>query len=170
MSGVTAPVTLLATHEVSHFDCGQEILNVWLKNRALANDKYNFSRTFVSLHSQNQVAGFYSLAASSVNREHVPKPLQRNSPSEIPVILLGRLGVDVTRQQSGLGRSLLQDALLRTLNASKSIGATAVLVHALTEPAMEFYIKRGFSPSATDDFTLTLPISRLKESLRAALD
>ena len=170
MSGVTAPVTLLATHELSHFDCGQEVLNIWLKNRALTNDKHNFSRTFVSLDNQNQVAGFYSLSASSVNRELVPKPLQRNSPSEIPVILLGRLGVDVTHQHSGLGRSLLRDALLRSLNASGSIGATAVLVHALTESATEFYLKRGFSPSATDHFTLTLPISRLRESLNAALE
>jgi len=170
VSGVTAPVALLSTHELSQFDCGQEILNIWLKNRALANGKHNFSRTFVSLDNKNQVAGFYSLAASSVNREIVPKPLQRNSPSEIPVILLGRLAVDNMHQKSGLGRSLLHDALLRSLNASESIGATAVLVHALTEPAMEFYIKRGFSPSAGDDFTLTLPITRLRGSLLAALD
>jgi len=170
VSGTTTPVTLLATYELSHFDCGQEILNIWLKNRALANDKHHFSRTFVSLDNQNRVVGFYSLAASSVNREHVPKPLQRNSPSDIPVILLGRLGVDISHQDRGLGRSLLQDALLRCHNASDSIGATAVLVHALTEAAMEFYIKHGFSASATDDFTLILPMSRLQASLRAALE
>lgn len=170
MNRVTAPVTLLATHELSHFDCGQEILNNWLKNRALSKDKHNFSRTFVSLGNQNQVAGFYSLSASSVNRALVGKPLQRNSPSEIPVILLGRLGVDVSHQDRGLGRSLLRDALLRSLNASDSIGATAVLVHALTESAKAFYTKRGFSPSATDHFTLTLPITRLKESPSTALE
>lgn len=65
-------------------------------------------------------------------------------PNPIPVILIGRLAVDLRFAGQGLGSSLLQDAVLKSVEAARLVGARALLVHALNEPAEAFYRKFGF--------------------------
>ena len=71
-------------------------------------------------------------------------------PSPIPIILIGRLAVDERFKGHGLGASLLQDAVLKGVEASRSLGARAFVVDALNEDAERFYGKFGFDlmPSA----------------------
>lgn len=66
-------------------------------------------------------------------------------PDPVPVILLGRLAVDQAFQGRGLGASLLQDALLKGVEASRILGARAFLVDALDSNAERFYEKFGFT-------------------------
>jgi predicted N-acetyltransferase YhbS len=42
----------------------------------------------------------------------------------IGVVVLGRLAVDQSQQDKGLGTTLLQDALLRAANAAETVGAS----------------------------------------------
>ena len=57
--------------------------------------------------------------------------LAANQP--VPVVLLGRLAVDVRHQGQHLRRSLLLDAMTRVLEAGELIGIRALLVHAIDE-------------------------------------
>lgn len=66
-------------------------------------------------------------------------------PDPIPVILIGRLAVDERFQGLGLGVSLLQDAVLKGVEASRTVGARALLVHAISESAEHFYLRFGFA-------------------------
>lgn len=77
-------------------------------------------------------------------------------PDPVPVILLSRLAVDRREQASGLGRSLLRDAILRSVEASEIIGVRALLVHALNDTARTFYERFDFEPSPTDPLHLFL--------------
>jgi hypothetical protein len=43
----SAPAPLTVTHEIGDFHSGEEVLDDWLKNRALANMKLAASRTYV---------------------------------------------------------------------------------------------------------------------------
>ncbi len=127
-------------------------LDNWLSNRAIANERAGASRTFVSVDKESQVvAGYYCLAASSLRSEDAAGALKRNMPDPIPIILIGRLAVDERFSGRGLGASLLQDALMKSVEAARLVGARAVLVHALTEGAESFYSKFGFvaMPHAT---------------------
>jgi len=90
------------------------------------------------------VAGYYCLSASSLRSEDAPGALKRNMPNPIPVILIGRLAVDGRFIGHGLGASLLQDAVLKSVEAARLVGARALLVHALNESAEGFYRKFGF--------------------------
>ncbi len=54
-------------------------------------------------------------------------------PDPIPVVVLARLAVASNQQGVGLGTSLLQDAIVRSVAAATSVGMRAMLVHALTE-------------------------------------
>ncbi|CAG1003441.1 hypothetical protein MYXO_03208 [Myxococcaceae bacterium] len=75
-------------------------------------------------------------------------------------MVLRRLAVDLAWQRHGLGKALLRDAILRTIQVSEAVGVKALLAHALSEPAVRFYEAHGFfHPSPTNPRTLFLPLS-----------
>lgn len=69
--------------------------------------------------------------------------------------------------RSGLGKTLLADALSRALAASEAIGARAILVHAIDEPAAAFYKAFGFEPSPLDPKQLLLLMKDLRATLKS---
>lgn len=135
---LSAPAPLLASHALDAFDCGEPVLDEWLKRRALRNES-RFSRTYVVCDGDRVVA-YYCISAGGVQREAVPGKLRRNAPDMVPVSVIGRLAVDRRYAGKGLGADLLADALRRIALASQSIGIVAVLVQAKDERARGFYL------------------------------
>jgi len=86
-------------------------------------------------------------------------------PDPIPVMLMGRLAIDKTRQGRGLGRALLRDAILRTLQVADFVGMRAFLVHALDEQAANFYLHNGFLVSPIDPLVLMLPLDTARKAI-----
>ena len=157
----TAPAALTGSHQVSEFDCGNDVLNDWLIKRALKNQNSGASRTFV-ICQDNHVIGYYALASGSVERMATPKSIARNMPEPIPVMVLGRLAINSNMQGQRLGSALLKDALLRTVSVSKNVGIRAILVHAISEDAKRFYLGYGFQVSPIDPMTLMLPVRHIE--------
>ena len=145
-----APQPLAQVHDLSAFDCGEPILNEWLKRRAFANQVTGASRTLVVVGEHNQVLAYYALAAGAVGS------VRRNMPDPIPAMVLGRLAVDRSCQGQQLGSALLKDAFLRTVSVSENVGIRALLVHAINDAAKQFYIRQGFQPSPVLPYTLML--------------
>ena len=84
-------------------------------------------------------------------------------PDPIPVLLLGQLAVDQRYQGRGIAKALVQDALIRSLTISQSVGIAAVLVDTLTDELAVFYAKFGSDPiSEREPRTL---IVRIKDIL-----
>lgn len=152
----SAPELLVHHHNLDTFDCSEESLNVWLKRNALRNQQNQASRTFVICHGN--VVGFYALAAGSVTHQFVSGALRRNMPEPIPVVVLGRLAIDMKHQGKKLGAALLKDAVLRAKAVSEQVGVRALLVHALNDKAKQFYLNYGFQPSPIDDMLLMLKL------------
>jgi GNAT superfamily N-acetyltransferase len=159
------PEKLQPEHDVSEFECGEPVLNDWLRRRALQNQQSGASSTYVVL-DKTRVVGYYSLAAGSVARETAPGRVRRNVPDPIPVVVLGRFGVDRDFQGQGLGRALLRDAIVRTLQAADIIGVRAILVHALSDQAKRFYEDCGFTPSPINPLTLMITVPEAINALR----
>jgi len=162
------PEPLGVNHDVEEFDCGIESLNVWSKKHALQAAAVGSARTFV-VHDneQNRVVGYHALAAASVTHAEATPRARKGMPRHpIPAALLARLAVDTSVQGRGIGAWLLRDAMLRTLNASESIGVRLLLVHAIDENARAFYVKHGFEPSRSDDMNLQM----LVKDVRASVD
>lgn len=158
MGKITAPEPISSKHNLADFDCGVPSLNDWLKRQALRNEGAGVSRTFVVCQSL-QVIGYYALAAGSVHRQEAPGKLRRRMPEPIPVMILGRLAVDVHWQTKGIGRGLLKDAVARTIRAAQYAGMRALVVHALAEDARLFYLRHGFQESPLNPYTLMLPLT-----------
>lgn len=165
----TAPTPIQVTHNLDTFDCGEESLNRWLKERALKSEKAQSARTYV-VCADGVVVGYYCLASGAVARAGAAKPMQRNMPDPIPVMILGRLAIDRSYQGRGVGQALLRDAILRTLSVSELAGVVALLAHALDEQARQFYLRFEFLVSPLDPLTVMLPLRKARQHLLAKGD
>lgn len=108
---------------------------------------------------------YYCLAAGAVAHAGTSSRIRRNIPDPIPVIVIGRLAVDRSHQGRGLGRALLRDAILRTIQAANIAGIRAILVHAISQDARRFYERCGFHPSSLDPMTLMITVAEATKSL-----
>lgn len=160
-AGLRRPEPITDRHLVTEFDCGNDTLNVWLQERALANERRGATRTFVSAPGR-RVAGYYSLAVSAIYRREATGRARRNMPEPIPAMLLARLAVDTNAQGQGLGRQLLRDAMLRTLQAADIAGIRILLVHAIDDRAKAWYQQFDFEESPTYPLQLMLLLNDLR--------
>jgi GNAT superfamily N-acetyltransferase len=158
------PEHLTSAHDISAFDCGVPDLNEWLKKRALANEESGASRTYV-VCSASKVVGYYALAGGSVALAKAAGRIRRNMPDPLPVMIVGRLAVQRGWQGLSVGRSLLRDAILRTMRAAEIGGIRAILVHAISEDAKRFYERHGFIASPVDPMTLMVVVGDAKKAL-----
>lgn len=154
---LSAPEKLSPAHDLSEFQCGEPALDQWLVRRALQNEESGASRTYV-VGVGRRVVGYYALAAGAIAHTHAPGRVRRNMPDPVPVMVIGRLAVDVSFRGRGIGPGLLKDAILRIVQASEIAGIRAILVHAISEAAKQFYQKWGFVPSPVDPMTLTITV------------
>ncbi len=154
-----APRPLSVQHQLAAFDSGEAVLDDWLKRRALANHVAGASRVFVVADAQGRVYGYYALAAGAVSHKEAIGAVRRNMPDPVPVMVLGRLAVDVQARGRGLGAALLQDAVRRSLNVAENAGVRALLVHALHDKARAFYEHYGSHPTPVHALTLMLRLS-----------
>jgi GNAT superfamily N-acetyltransferase len=154
-----APQALSSTHLLSEFACGQASLDDWLKRRALTNHLTGASRTFVSTDASGRVYGFYAIAAGAVAHQQAISSVKRNMPDPVPVLVLGRLAVDLQAQGIKLGAALLKDAVLRAQTIAQNAGVRALLVHALDDKAKQFYEHYGFQPSPVHPMTMMMRLA-----------
>lgn len=159
-AGLRAPEPLSPDHDVDAFHSGVPALDLWLRKRARANEASGASRTFV-LCGENQVFGYYSLAAASIMHDHATGRVKRNMPKPVPAVLIGRLALDKAWQGRGHGVSLLQDAVLRVVGAAETVGVRAILVHAMSDEAKRFYERFGFRASPIDPMTLMMTVEEV---------
>jgi GNAT superfamily N-acetyltransferase len=164
---LSAPEPLAAHHQLAAFECGEPSLDEWLKRRAVKNQANGPSRTYVVCEGET-VIGYYCLAAGAIGHADVPPAMKRNRPDPIPVLVLGRLAIHQQHHQKGIGTALLNDAIRRALHAAHMAGVTALLVHALSEPARRFYLSRGFIESPIKPMTLCLMLATVEQALREA--
>jgi GNAT superfamily N-acetyltransferase len=82
-------------------------------------------------------------------------------------MIIGRLAVDRGFHGHGLGQGLLRDAVLRTLQAADIAGIRALLVHAISSDAQQFYEKHGFVRSPLDPMMLMISLADAARELSA---
>ena len=133
-------------HDRAAFRCGEPALDDYIHRRARQDLRHRVATVFVALgQGPHVIAGYYTLSAASLDREHLPEAQARRLPHyPVPAAIIGRLAVDENYQGKSLGRFLLFDALHRTLRASQSMAVHAVLVDAKNDAARAFYEKFAF--------------------------
>ena len=111
--------------------------------------------------------GYYTLSAGGVFRASLPTAKSRRGmPNHVPVIIIGRLAVDLKHQGRGIAAGMLKEAILRSVDASRTIGVRGILVHAFDDTSIPFYAKYDFVPSPIDARTFILPIETAVDALK----
>jgi ribosomal protein S18 acetylase RimI-like enzyme len=157
-----------AAHEVADFACGEESLDRWLHRYVGQGERRDATRTFVATGEQGTVRGYYTLVAGQLEHveatEAVRKGLSRHFP--IPVAILARLAVDERSQGQGqgLGASLLNDALERICRAAQEVAVRAVVVHAISQVAVDFYERFGFRGLSETPRSLMVTLAELNSA------
>lgn len=154
----------LGAHDRSGFSCGAAPLDRYLRERASQDVKRLVASCFLAVEmATNTIAGYYTLAATSVHASDLPIEVLRRLPHYpiLPAALVGRLAVDQRFQRKGLGGMLLADAALRVLKGD--VKAFALIVEAKDENAVAFYRVQGFQPFASRPRSLFLPLGTAKK-------
>jgi GNAT superfamily N-acetyltransferase len=152
-------------HDRSSFSCGAAELDQYIREFASQDVRRDVARVFVALDQDTAaITGYYSLSATSFQRETLPADQARRLPRyPVPAALLGRLAVDEKYKGRGLGAYLLMDALTRICLATEVLAVQALIVDARDDSAAAFYRKYGFRDFVDDRRRLFLPMATIRK-------
>jgi predicted N-acetyltransferase YhbS len=156
-----------AVHRREEFACESPELTAFLQTRARKEAKSRTSACFVlvPVADPGQIAGYYTLSATTLELEKLPVELTRKLPRypRLPATLLGRLARALAFKGQGIGDLLMVDALKRAYENSSVIGSVAVVVDPKDDHAAKFYGTFGFKP--LDGRQMFLPMKAVPEWL-----
>lgn len=153
-------------HNRAAFSCGVEALDRYFRTQAGQESRRDVARVFVLRElGSEEVAGFYTLSAISIEPKGLPPTLIRRLPRypTLPALLVGRLAVDQRYQGRGVGRALLMSALRRSLAIRAQICAIGVIVDAKDDRARTFYEQYGFQRFQSDPHRLILFMKTIEQ-------
>lgn len=156
-----------AVHGRDEFSCESPELTEFIQTRARKEAKARASACFVivPVADPSQIAGYYTLSATTIELVKLPVELTRKLPRypRLPATLLGRLARALVFKGQGIGDLLMVDALKRAYENSSVIGSVAVVVDPKDDHAAKFYGTFGFKP--LDEQKMFLPMKVIPEWL-----
>jgi ribosomal protein S18 acetylase RimI-like enzyme len=129
----------LTGQDRSRFVSGSDALDRYFREGVGQDIRRRLARCFIAIASDDEIAGFYTLAATSISLSQIKSDRARKLPRypEVPSALLGRLAVARSHQGRNVGGFLVADALMRA--AQSDIAAHLMIVDAKDEAAARFY-------------------------------
>lgn len=119
---------------------------------------------------QDELVGFFTLSNSSVLAQDAPSRIRVGQPGVIPLVLIGRLAVDLRFQGQGIGLELLSWAVIMCLEVAERSGVVAIRVDAADEVAAKFWRSvAGFEPSPTNPRALFWPLKQAAKAVSGSL-
>lgn len=152
-------------HDRATFSCGIAPLDRYIRELATQDIRRRVSNCFVAVDAAGRLAGYYTLAATSLPLPEISPEHARRLPryTAFPACLVGRLAVDQTFRGQGIGGALLIDAIARALRAEPAI--FAMIVDAKDEAAARFYLHHGFQRFTSRPMSLYLPLAEAARRL-----
>lgn len=141
-------------HDKASFDCGNELINAYLKTMANQHAKKGISVTHI-LADGKQIKGFYTLSCG-----YLEQPI-KGYPNKTPVVLIGRIGVDNRYQGQRLSQDLVRNALHQIKQSSQTLGIAFAVIDAKTEALAQYYERFGFV-RLPNGLRLIYPIHQIK--------
>lgn len=152
---------LNVSHDRKIFACGVAALDDYLATRASQDIKRRIGNCFVAVTDDNRIAGYYTLAATSIPLNDITDADAKKLPRYpvIPAALIGRLAIDQHFKGMRLGGALVIDAAKRA--ATSDAWIYAMIVEAKDETAKAFYEHLGFVGFRSKPLSLYLPLATL---------
>ena len=121
----------------THFDCGDDTLNVFFRRYAGQNQfRHHIGVTYVAAQT-DKILGYATVSPASLDADRIPHG--RKLPFfPIPILRIARLAVDVRCQGGRIGSALLRFCFELTEKLRDEYGCVGVLVDAKPD-AVSFY-------------------------------
>jgi predicted GNAT family N-acyltransferase len=154
-----------AKHDRTAFSCGEEALDSYLHEQAGRVARKRAAVPFVATADRKTIAGYCTLSQYAIQLDAVPDAIAKKLPKYpmVSATLLGRLAVSAQFRGQRVGETLLMDALHRSLELSKQVSSTGVIVDAKDLSAVAFYKKYGFLDLPNVERRLFLPMGTIEQ-------
>lgn len=154
-------------HNRAAFRCSDHQITNYLRRHALANLQIRIANAWVIRDRDTDlIVGFYTLSTASADYSAIPEEFSANLPRyPVPVVLLGRMGVDRRYERQGFGRRLIIDALHRVYH--QEVMAVYGMVVDPKEGVRNFYTQFGFVPLTDHPRRLFLHLETFMDSRSA---
>lgn len=142
------------------FECGVPQLDRYFREKVSQDVRRRLCNCFIAIEYQTgTIAGYYTLSASSIALDLLPEDVNRRLPryATVPAVLIGRLVVDRSFVNRGLGSSLLYGIVNRCGETAPA--AFTLVVDAKNDRAAAFYRKHQFSALELHPMRLFLPMA-----------
>ncbi len=152
-------VPLADAHDRAAFTCGVPALDRYFHQQVSQDMRRPVTSCFVAVTQSGEVAGYYTLASTSVALSDLPPVIAKKIPRYplVPAVRMGRLAVGTAHRRTGLGAALLANALQRASHAE--IAAYAFVVDGKDAQAAAFYAHHGLQAMPDSAFTLFIPLA-----------
>lgn len=159
---------LSASHDRSAFHCGVSELDRYLHEQAGQDARRKVAAPFVLVDQEGSIAGYYTLSAYAIRLGELPETIAKRLPRYplLPATLLGRLAISSSCCGQSLGRFLLMDALHRSWRNTSKVASVGVVVEALDESALTFYLHHEFQPLRDHPDKLFLAMATIEKAFR----
>ena len=128
-------------HNRAAFRCSNYQITNYFRRHALTNLQIRMANAWVIRDRDTDlIVGFYTLSTASADFSEMPEQFTANLPRyPIPVVLIGRMGVDRRYERQGFGRRLVIDALFRVYH--QDVMAVFGIIVDPKEGVRDFYTK-----------------------------
>lgn len=157
-------------HDRENFECGDEALDLFLRQQARQKQSKNNAVTHVAVNRGEKevpkiIYGFYTLSCTSLDYHLLP-PLhaKKASPKErIPALKLGRLARNRLYTRSGFGEIILRDLFKRAIELSEEIGCYLIDVDVKHPSLKRFYHQYGFTEFKDQSLHMFITLETIKK-------
>jgi len=157
------------SHDRDGFDCGNDLLNLFLKQTARQHAKHGISRTYVLVDEASvtpkPILGFFALNICQIDSSILAPQEAKRLPREVSGLRLGRLAVAKRNQRQGLGKILLAAAMNRFIEIYSVAGGIGIFVDAKDQDAKRYYEQFGFFAMPFNQLQLFLPVRTIQAAL-----
>ena len=151
--------------KLKKFDCGTEVLNEFLSQYSFKNDILGIGKTFVAFNKNEDVIGYFTLAAAQVLFEDIPDNYRAKLPRyPIPALRIARLAVGKNLQGKGIGKWLLTQAFIKIIHVAEITGLYFIIVDA-KETSKSFYEHYGFIKFNDKEFSYFLTVDTVRKAM-----
>ena len=151
--------------KLKKFDCGTEVLNEFLSRYSFKNDILGIGKTFVAFNKNEDVIGYFTLAAAQVLFEDIPDNYRAKLPRyPIPALRIARLAVGKNLQGKGIGKWLLTQAFIKIIHVAEITGLYFIIVDA-KETSKSFYEHYGFIKFNDKELSYFLTVDTVRKAM-----
>ncbi|SHL68940.1 Acetyltransferase (GNAT) domain-containing protein [Chitinophaga jiangningensis] len=156
-------VKLVDKTQLKPFDCGDETLNTFLTDKALAYHESHLATTYI-LQQGQQLIAYFSIFCDCLRLQPEDFPTRsaykkflsevlvypKRHLKELPAIKIGRLAVSKDLQAAGMGRRIIEYVMAMAMEQNTICACKLVTVDAYRE-SIPFYERLGFNFASQTD-------------------